>query len=426
MSRASSSLVLLTTLSVGVSIGLLVGRIAPGARLGADPVPQDGRQTVAADAPRPKPSTDEAIYEALERQYEQFQHVNRTFELVAKVVSPAVVHIVAKKPGRRTQDGHLLEFEETGSGVIVRPDGGRGLCILTNNHVVEDAQPANVEITLHDGRVVRPQRIWSDAKADVAVIKIERNDLPTARLGDSDQAAIGSWVLALGSPFGLTHSVSQGIISARNRHEEELEDDGVENQEFLQTDAAINPGNSGGPLVNMKGEVIGINTAIASNGGGSEGVGFSIPINLAKWIMAQLVATGRVSRGAMGVRLEVVAPEAAIELGLERPRGARITSVQRSSPAAAAGLQAGDVVLRFNGVEVLDYNHLINLVSMTPIGRKIDVVVWRDRRAVACSIVVADREAVIVQVPTEASRVRPNGPLRRPIRPMPSEGGHGP
>src|SRR5262249_12786181 len=152
-------------------------------------------------------------------------------------------------------------------------------------------------------------------------------DLPAARMGDSDEASVGTWVVALGSPFGLTQSVTQGIISARMRHEEELENDGVVNQQFLQTDAAINPGNSGGPLVNMKGEVIGINTAIASNGGGSEGVGFSIPINLARWAMGQLLASGKVSRGAMGVRLQPVDAQEAVDLGLDRPRGARIQSV---------------------------------------------------------------------------------------------------
>ena len=150
------------------------------------------------------------------------------------------------------------------------------------------------------------------------MLNLGRDDLPAARLGDSDEATVGTWVLALGSPFGLTHSVSQGIISARGRHMDELQD--VEYQDFLQTDAAINPGNSGGPLVNMKGEVIGINNSIASNGGGNEGVGFSIPINLARWIMGQLVTRGRVSRGALGVILH---PEFRIEdalaLGLDRP-----------------------------------------------------------------------------------------------------------
>src|SRR6478609_3119862 len=227
----------------------------------------------------------------------------------------------------------MTRFEETGSGVIVRPEAGKGLFVLTNNHVVDGAQAAEISILLHDGQVLRPDRFWADPKADVAVLKINRDGLPAARLGNSDDARVGTWVLALGSPFGLTHSVSQGIISARGRYEQELEMDGVEHQEFLQTDAAINPGNSGGPLVNLKGEVIGLNTAIASEGGGSEGVGFSIPINLAKWAMEQLIAGGKVARGAMGVNLQELTPAKAAELGLERPRGARIAVVHDDSPA---------------------------------------------------------------------------------------------
>ncbi len=296
------------------------------------------------------------------------------------MVSPAVVHIVARKSGE-DEDGHPTRFEETGSGLIVRADDSPNRYVLTNNHVVEGARAEDVTIYLHDGRVLKPQLFWADFKVDIAVLKLDRDDLPVARLGNSDEATVGSWVLAIGSPFGLTHSVSQGIISARSRYEAELEEDGVENQDFLQTDAAINPGNSGGPLVNLKGEVIGINTAIASNGGGSEGVGFSIPINLARWAMTQLVKTGRVSRGAIGVRLDALDAALAQKIGLDRPRGAWIAAVQDDSPAARAGLREGDVILRYNGLEVIDYNHLINLVSMSPIGETADLVVWRDRKS---------------------------------------------
>jgi serine protease Do len=420
MARASSPLVLVATLIVGIGLGLAASRVGPTSTVQATALPgaSDSANDKTAATPKPRGATDEAIYNQLARQYENFEHVNRTFELVAKAVSPAVVHIVARKPGHHGDDGRPPHYEdETGSGVIVRPDGGNGLYVLTNNHVVAGASAAQVTITLHDGRVETPERFWSDVMADVAVLKLRRDDLPAARLGNSDDAAVGSWVVALGSPFGLTHSVSQGIISARNRYEEELEEDGVKNQEFLQTDAAINPGNSGGPLVNMKGEVIGINTAIASNGGGSEGVGFSIPINLAKWILKQLVANGKVSRGAMGVHLGAIQPLEAITLGLERPRGARIKSVHKQSPAFAAGLHDGDVILRFNGIDVLDFNHLINLVSMSPIGQRMEVVVWRDRKPLTASVAIADRDAIIEPSVPEAERPRANAPLRRPARP---------
>jgi serine protease Do len=226
-------------------------------------------------------------------------------------------------------------------------------------------------------------------------------------------------VMALGSPFGLTHSVSQGIISARGRHMEELQD--VENQDFLQTDAAINPGNSGGPLVNMKGEVIGINNSIASNGGGNEGVGFSIPINLARWIMNELIANnGRVSRGALGVVLELdFRQEHAIALGMERPRGARISRVNPSSPASKAGLREGDVVLRFGGVDIADLNHLINTVSMSPIGQSAEVVVWREGREQTFRVTVGERDRTFPQFAGGVPEVErdASGLLRRPDRP---------
>jgi serine protease Do len=222
--------------------------------------------------------------------------------------------------------------------------------------------------------------------------------------------------MALGSPFGLMHSVSQGIISARGRQMDELPD--VVNQDFLQTDAAINPGNSGGPLVNMKGEVIGINNSIASNGGGNEGVGFSIPINLARWIMNELITHGRVTRGALGVDLQQFEQKDAVALGMARARGAWIGKVHASSPADRAGLRDGDVVLRFSGIEIMDLNHLINMVSMSAVGEPAEVVIWRDRREQKLVVTVGDRERTLTQsniVPEVASD--PTGLLRRPNRP---------
>jgi serine protease Do len=340
---------------------------------------------------------EDAVAKTLRDQYERFRVIDQTYALVARSVSPSVVHVVARKMGRR-DNGQAARFEETGSGVIVRDEAaGPGCFVLTNNHLVEGAPTRDISVFLHDGRVVRPARLWTDPKADIAVLKVERDDLPAARLGDSDEAEVGTWVLALGSPFGLTQSVSQGIISARDRYEQELELDGVEHQEFLQTDAAINPGNSGGPLVNMKGEVIGINTAIASNGGESVGVGFSIPVNLAKWSMRQLVTSGRVIRGAIGVNLEGITPQEARVAGLESPRGARVIAVQEDSPAAKAGLQVGDIVLKYNGVKVQDFNHLINLVSMTPIGRLAELEVWREQQPKLVNVEVADRDAILAR-----------------------------
>ncbi len=276
MLRSSSVVLVVTSLAAGLVLGFSLGRGGPvvSAQVGGSVRVQTGSDTAehaiqrAAEVSR----QDSQIYDQLAKEYERFAHVDRMFELVSKAVSPSVVHIVAQKTVRREESQRIKKVEETGSGVIVRNEKTPGLYVLTNHHVVEGGKIAKIRIFLHDGRTLTPERIWSDAKADIAVLKLDRDDLPAARLGNSDSAVVGSWVMAMGSPFGLMHSVSQGIISARGRHMDELQD--VENQDFLQTDAAINPGNSGGPLVNLKGEVIGINNSIASNGGGNEGVGF--------------------------------------------------------------------------------------------------------------------------------------------------------
>lgn len=423
MVRVRSPLQMGAMVALGIVVGLTLDRVGRPLEAQSDAkVPAAGTNTPAAT---PRAATEQELYDQLARQYDRFAEIDRTFSLVAQAVSPSVVHIVARKPGPvEDQDTGSRIIEETGSGVIVRPDGQSAVFVLTNHHVVSGSRTEDITVTLHDGRVLQPLALWTDPKADVAVLELGRDDLPVARLGDSDRAVVGTWVLALGSPFGLTHSISQGIISARNRHEPELEDEGVENQEFLQTDAAINPGNSGGPLVNLKGEVIGLNTAIASNGGGSEGVGFSIPINLAKWIMTQLVSNHRVNRGALGVRLQDVAPQHATDLGLDRPRGARILHVQSPSPAFEAGVRTGDVVLRFNGTEVLDINHLINLVSMAPIGQSAEMIVWRDRQTMAFKVTIADRDTLLADAAPEPDSAR--GPLRRPsVRPAPTSPAEG-
>lgn len=366
-------------------------------------------------------ASPEALQAQLEQSFQQFQQINRTFELVVRTVAPTVVHIVAVKS--RVRNEVTYRYEESGSGVMVhdpRGTGHPGTYVLTNHHVVQGAPVGMIKVTLNDGRVFQPERIWLDRQADIAVLKLTRDDLPTARLGDSDTVPIGTWVIAVGSPFGLTHSFTQGIISARGRHEQDLEADGVVNQDFLQTDAAINPGNSGGPLVNMRGDIVGINTAIASNGGGSEGVGFSIPINLAKWIMTQLITQGKVTRGALGIdQLENVNPEVAIRLGLDRPRGVLVQSVRPKSPAAEARIRAGDVVIKFNGVDIADYNQLINLLSMAPVGRAAELVVWREQATVSLQVVIADREMILGGNTSgnDSVTTSPEGYIQRPRRP---------
>jgi serine protease Do len=424
LSRSSAVIVSLTSLSAGIVLGVFLGRGGPDV---SAQVAGAGRGNLGASLSLPSPATtsasrqrvaDEAIYAGLAKQYEKFEQVDRTFELVAKAVSPSVVHIVAQKTARAEENRRVRHFEETGSGVIIRSDRAAGLFVLTNHHVVDGSKTSNIRVFLRDGRSILPVKIWTDGKADIAVLKLDRDDLPSARLGNSDEAAVGNWVMALGSPFGLMHSVSQGIISARGRHMDELPD--VENQDFLQTDAAINPGNSGGPLVNMKGEVIGINNSIVSDGGGNQGVGFSIPINLARWIMNELIVHGRVTRGGLGVDLHpTFSAEKAIAVGMEWPRGAWIDLVREASPADKAGIRAGDVVLRFAGIDVVDLNHLINMVSMAPVGEAAEVVVWRDRREIKLKVTVGERERTLTQVTTPPADavIDPSGLIRRPNRP---------
>ncbi len=418
-SRSSLVVVFVVVFLGGLVTGVLLGRGAPALLGQTTRTAVEGREPANANAAMSRTQSDDATYDALAKQYRQFEQINRTFELVSRAVSPTVVHIVAQKTTPADENHRARQFDETGSGVIVRGRRAPGLYVLTNHHVIEGAKTSRIRILLQDGRTITPVKTWNDAMADIAVLALDRNDLPAARMGDSDDAVVGSWVLAMGSPFGLTHSVSQGIISARGRHMDELQD--VENQDFLQTDAAINPGNSGGPLVNMKGEVIGINNSIASNGGGNEGVGFSIAINLARWILDELVDHGRVTRGALGVELHPhLLQEEAAALGLERPKGALVDKVHQTSPAAKAGLKDGDVILRFGGAEITDVNHLINRVSMSQVGAIAEVVVWRDRHEVVFQVTIGERERTLAQpgaTPPADRAGDPSGLVRRPVHP---------
>ncbi|HEX2277044.1 MAG TPA: DegQ family serine endoprotease [Candidatus Tectomicrobia bacterium] len=253
-----------------------------------------------------------------------------------------------------------LRRRSLGSGVIINKDGH----IVTNNHVVENA--TDIKVSLSDKEEFDATVVGRDAKTDVALIKIEaKRDLPVAPLGDSERLRVGEWVLAIGNPFGLGHTVTVGITSAKGR----IIGAGPYDN-FIQTDASINPGNSGGPLFNLNGEVVGINTAIVASG---QGIGFAIPINLAKEILTQLREQGRVTRGWLGVQVQHVTPELAQSFGLERARGALVVDVQPNSPAAGAGLQRGDVIVRFGGEEIEDMHELPHVVAMTPPGTEVDL-----------------------------------------------------
>ena len=317
------------------------------------------------------------------------QHIG----VVATRVMPAAVHIQAT---RRESDGRRVE--ETGSGVLMRSDKVKGLFVVTNNHVIRGAELSAIDLRTHDGREIHPRRVYRDMETDIAVLQIDDIGITTAQWGDSNQLGIGSFVLAVGSPFGLSQSVTMGIVSATGRRDLTLTEDGsVTNQDFIQTDAAINPGNSGGPLIDMYGRVVGINTAIASNSGGNEGIGFSIPSNLARHVVDQLLAYGRVRRAYLGVELDNnFDATAARRLGMERAVGARVTKVYRSqkpTPASAAGMRPDDIIITFNGVPVIDENHLINLVSLADIGKPIQIEVFRAGRRQALQLRLTDRDS---------------------------------
>lgn len=272
-----------------------------------------------------------------------------------------------------------------GSGVIIDPRG----YILTNNHVVEEA--SQITVTMHDGSELQAKVVGADPKTDLAVIKVEDNvqDLPTLPWGTYDTIRVGDVVLALGSPFGLKSSVSLGIVSALGRGSVGI----TEYEDFIQTDAAINPGNSGGALVNMKGELIGINTAIFSRTGGSEGVGFAIAVSIAKDIASSLIQSGKVIRGWMGVAIQEMTPALAqsFQLPDSYQGGVLISEVHEKGPSAKAGLQRGDVILEYGGTEVRDVNHLRNIVARTRVGEKLAIKVLRDGQEKTLSIELGER-----------------------------------
>jgi len=318
------------------------------------------------------------LFEELHRDVEILDRQLGIYRRVVQLMAPSVVHVEAAP---LEQFRFRREVEEAGSGVIVDVQGRS--FVLTNRHVVKHSDAAHVRLELYDGRQVTPQQIWTDKETDVAVLAIGPAGVPAARLGDSDRAEIGEIVMAFGSPFNLRQSVTKGIISAKGRSNLDLGEGGVDYQNFLQTDTAINPGNSGGPLVNLRGEVIGLNTAIASNSGGNDGIGFSIPINIAASVMRQLIESGRVQRGFLGVTLDgAFDTRAAQFVGLPRLMGARVKRVTANSPAFLAGIQQDDVILRFNETAIENDHHLISLVKLCQIGRDVRLTVLRQGEVV--------------------------------------------
>jgi len=329
---------------------------------------------------------------------ETLRKTSKAFSCIAKKASPAVVGIKAEKKSRKStspysqnnidpfQDDFFDFFyqkqpdmyprqpqERTpahitqGTGFIISKDG----YILTNNHVAGNSE--EILVTLSDGRELEAKVIGTDSDSDVAVIKIERDNLPYLEMADSDALEVGEWVIAIGNPFGLSHTVTVGIVSAKGRNI------GLSKYEdFIQTDAAINPGNSGGPLLNLDGKVIGINTAIVSQVRSYAGIGLAIPINMAKVICEQLIQGGTVVRGYLGVSLQELTPELAESFGLENNKGALLADVTKDSSADKAGLEQGDVIVEFNNQVVEDKDSFRNRVAIIKPGTKVKVVAMRN------------------------------------------------
>ncbi|MBM4125110.1 MAG: DegQ family serine endoprotease [Nitrospira sp.] len=392
--RRSSLLASLLLVSIGVVIGLVVASDLGWLPFG-HAVPEAPVQSAPAPTPSPAPVG-----------------ADRNFVQVAKAVTPAVVNIFTTRSGKGGEGPHAMPFEDPffrrffgdeffrrfeaprerkeqslGSGVIVDSTG----LIITNNHVVSKAD--EIKVFLSDKREFKAKLIGTDAKTDLAVLKIEAEGLQTIPWSDSDKLEVGEFVLAVGNPFGLTQTVTLGIVSAVGRASMGI----AEYEDFIQTDAAINPGNSGGALVNARGELAGINTAIFSQSGGNMGIGFAVPSNMARSILDQLVKTGKVIRGWLGVSIQELSPELAAQFGVADPKGVLVSDVLENSPAKRAGLERGDVIVEFDGKPVENPTQLRNAVAQTTIGKKSVVKFVRDKHTRTVEVAIAEQPKQVAQ-----------------------------
>jgi serine protease Do len=343
----------------------------------------------------------------------------KNFVEIAKSVKPAVVNIAATRSGRAGDNPHGSPLDDPffrkffgdeffkrdapqreprergqGSGVIVEANG----LIITNNHVVSKAD--EIRVFLSDKREFKGKLIGTDTKTDIAIVKIEATGLPTVPWADSDQLEVGEYVLAVGSPFGLTQTVTMGIVSAVGRASMGI----AEYEDFIQTDAAINPGNSGGALVNVRGELVGINTAIFSQSGGNMGIGFAVPSNLSRAVMDQLVRTGKVVRGWLGVAIQDLSSELATQFGISDTKGVLVSDVMEDSPAKKAGFERADVIVEYDGKPMDSPTHLRNAVAQTPIGKKVSVKLIRDKKPKTIEVTIVEQPKSLGQPGVEESR----------------------
>ena len=390
MKLRRSWVVPLTLITVGIVIGIVVASDMgwlPSGTAGPEPVPAPFVRPIATVPQLPMSGGG-----------------GKNFVEIAKLVKPVVVSIAATRTGKAGEGPQGSPFDDPffrrffgdeskrdmpkdrkekgqGSGVIVDPSG----LIITNNHVVHKAD--DIRVVLSDKREFRAKLIGTDSKTDIAVIKIDAVGLSPIAWADSDQLEVGEFVLAVGSPFGLTQTVTMGIVSAVGRASMGI----AEYEDFIQTDAAINPGNSGGALVNVRGELVGINTAIFSQSGGSMGIGFAVPSNLAHSIMDQLVRTGKVVRGWLGVSIQDLSPELAAQFGILETKGVLVSDVMEASPAKKAGFERADVIVEFDGKPMDSPTHLRNAVAQTPLGKKVSIKLIRDKKPKVLDVTIVEQ-----------------------------------
>ncbi len=330
------------------------------------------------------------------------------FKNVAKSVTPTVVYIETVVSNRGRNNYEEIESDDgfwerilpprartVGSGVIISKDG----YILTNNHVVQDAVRDGISITLDDKRMFEARVVGGDPSTDLAVLKIDADELPAATVGNSDHVQVGEWVLAIGNPFRLRSTVTAGIVGALSRDVQIINDD-YRIESFIQTDAAINRGNSGGALINTSGELIGINTAIATHSGSYQGYGFAVPSNLALKVASDIIEYGEVRRGLMGVRIQTVDARMARRLGIDQIRGVMVSGVGNNTAASEADLRPDDVIIAVNGHEVNESNHLQERVAMFRPGDEIELTIWRSGEVFNRTLVLKERELVMPEAPT--------------------------
>ncbi len=377
-----------------VSLGafLIAGAAGPANAVGGTP-------PVGSIAP------EEAMVSAAE--------LSAAFRHAAEKIEPSVVHIVIERAnarGFRQQTG-------VGSGVIVDERG----FVLTNNHVTESGQ--QIRVRLSDGREAPAEIVGAFAETDLAVLKIDAGGLVPASFGDSEAIGVGEWVIAVGSPFGFEQTVTAGIVSAKGRggiDPRSMSEMPGRFQEFLQTDAAINPGNSGGPLVDLNGEIIGINTAIASSGGGSNGLGFAIPADIAQAVMDRIIRTGRVRRGWLGVTMDPLDPDDAIALGVEG--GVLVSGVLDGSPAEQAGVRAGDVIVALGGRATENIIRLGNAIMLAEPGAETTIELFRSGFRIELSAVLDDRDTAQA-IALGGASIERTGLIVEPARMVPQQRG---